>query len=61
MIAQAVKFIKLVRTGELDMNKFSASEILQFANENGFEFTEEELLEAHRRLFLLFNTKSTNE
>lgn len=54
MIADAVRFIKAVRTKKLSLEKYSNKEIIEFAMSKGYNFSEEELIKAHRSLFLLF-------
>lgn len=58
MIGDAVRFIKAVRTKELKIMEFSSEEIIAFAMAKGYVFTEEELVQAHKRLYFLFNQKT---
>lgn len=57
MISDAIRFIKSVRTNEIQLDVYSNDEIMKYAKSNGYKFTEEELVKAHRSLFLLFNKK----
>lgn len=54
MISDAIRFIKVVRSKELELTTYTQEEILAFAKKNGYHFTTSELIKAHKSLYMLF-------